>query len=140
MLLFRLDKLLVTQNIKFSSLFIIHSLPQRIIFQNKLSIYYKLYLLKTIKSIRLYIPHFRKSHKKKKRIFNHNSIFIPFYRILHAKINPSIRRREEHRTNAIISQSKWIKKKKGRIVPYESRIPFSRVYTSAYVIEHRSIP
>lgn len=68
--------------------------------------------MKTIKSIRLYIPHFRKSHKKKERIFNHNSIFIPFYRVLHAKINPSIRRREEHRTNAIISQSKWIKKKK----------------------------
>lgn len=51
----KLDKLLVTQNIKFSSLLsIIHSLTQRITFQNKLSIYYKLQS-KTIKSTRLFV-------------------------------------------------------------------------------------
>lgn len=81
--------------------------------------------------------------KKEKRVFLTPQFY--FYRasITHAKINPSIRRREEHRTNSDNQSKVDLKKEKkeeeeGRIVPYESRTSRSLSRSARVHTRHRA--
>lgn len=82
--------------------------------------------------------------KKEKRVFLTPQFY--FYRasITHAKINPSIRRREEHRTNSdnqpvkVDLKKEKKKEEEGRIVPYESRTSRSLSRSARVHTRHRA--